>query len=244
MKAYYPFARGDELFFNPYTGADNADKTKDNYVLNSTALLESEDMVPQRSFENLTSESHAETHSFILHNPGTERAPLSIMLSGDVGDGITIRNKTTNQDCRIIAMKKNKTSDVSKYVYIDGINGTTSLIGENSQETAFVYHDSGFIQLAPAYPMIRNVYVESSDTDTVTLVNTLETNVEGMYIFIGDEWCRIEEQVDAHVLRLDRSASAADTRRTIISKMNELEIIPDDTMDLTHLSFSFKATYA
>lgn len=245
MKAYYPVARGDELFYNAYAETEEeTDRTKDNLVYETTALLESENMVPPKSFVDLVSANHNETYSFILHNPGTEYAPLSIIASGDVGEGITIRNKTTNQECRIIAMDKKHTSNVSKFVYIDGINGHTTLIGNDFEESAFVYHDSGFISLEPAYPMIRNVYVESSDTDTITVINSLNTNVEGMYIFLDNDWYKIEEQIDDHVLRLDRSASTANTRRTIITRMNEFEIIPDNTMELTHLSFSFKPTYA
>ena len=37
----------------------------------------------------------------LVYNPGTERTPTVIRLSGDVGEGLLIRNYTTGQHCRI-----------------------------------------------------------------------------------------------------------------------------------------------
>ena len=232
MTASYPYARCDSLYYEP-------DNLKYDLVMESTALLESESMVPPMSFTNLTS-----AHSFILHNPGTEFAPLSITASGSAGLGVIIRNKTTNQECKIVAMDKPHTSNVQKFVYIDGLNGSTSLIGGASPEPAFLYHDSGFIQLAPAYPAHREIYVLQATAGVVTLVNTLFDNVEGQYIFIDGSWYKITEQIDDQHIRVDTAIDSDGTDRTMITVMNEMEVVPLTTMDLTHLSFSYKPTYA
>ncbi len=43
--------------------------------------------------------------SFLIYNPGTERAQTVICLAGDAGDGILIRNLTTGQRCKIIDLR-------------------------------------------------------------------------------------------------------------------------------------------
>ena len=238
MKAHYPYARGDSMFYDPFS--DEEEKEND-IVLSSTALVENENMIPDVSFSNLTSAT-----TFILHNPGTEYAPLSIIAAGDTGLGVTIRNETTNQNCRLIAMEKATTSDLDKAVYVDGMNGKTSLIGMNdgSSSLAFYYHDSGFIKLAPAYPALREIYVSNVEDDVCTLVNTIYQDVTGWFIFIAGQWVEILEQQDENTLKLAEQVSSFDQQRTMITRMNKISIIPDDTMELTHISFSYKPTYA
>ena len=239
MKASYPFARSDFMYSEP-------DDIQHDLVMKSTAMLDNASMVPDTSFSSLTSPISGD-NLILLHNPGTERAPVSIMVSGDAGLGVVIRNKTTGQECKIVAMDKAHTSNIQKAVYLDGINGNTSVIsmtGEGASSSGFVYHDSGFIQLEPAYPCIREIFVRASSTDRITLVNTLYEDVVGQYIFIDDNWYRIEEQIDSQTLRLNDAIFTEGTNATVITKMNEIEVVPIDTMDLTHLSFLYKPTFA
>ena len=235
MKASYPFARSDFMYSEP-------DDIEHDLVIQSTAMVDSELMVPQTTFTNPTSDT-----PIILHNPGTEYSPVSIMIAGDAGLGVVIRNKTTRQECKIVAMDKDHTSNVSKAVYVDGINGNTSVIsmtGTDAATSGFVYHDSGYIQLAPAYPCIREIFVNPSTSNTISLVNTLYDDVEGQYIFVDEKWYRIEKQLTDKSLRLNESVNTNGTNATIITKMNEIEIQPIDTMSLTHLSFLYKPTFA
>ena len=235
MQAYYPYARGDNMFYL-------MDMPKYDLAMESTALLESADTVPPTSFVDLQT-NKTEPYSVILHNPGTEYSPVSITAAGDAGLGVIIHNKTTKQKCKIVAMTKEVTSDEGKSVYIDGVNGSTMLIGGSENKPAFLYHDLGYIHLEPAYPALRNVYAATSLSDVVTLVNTLYEDVTGRYIYLN-EWYRIEEMIDENTIRVDKPVTNLQTNRTIITKMNELEIIPVDTMNLTHLSFSYKPNYA
>lgn len=245
MKAYYPFARSDTMYYDSTESKDPDNNLKvfeNDFILDSTAFVENENMITQTSFANINIQA-PDVYPVILHNPGTEYAPLSITISGDVGKGIVIRNKTTKQECKIIAVDKAHTTASEKYVYIDGISGSTSLIGQSESKPAFIYHDSGFIDLAPAYPVIRGVYVETSSTNIVTLVNTLYQDVTGQYIYLNG-WHKIEKQLDEHCLLMGESVSTTSVGRTMISHMNELEIIPIDEADITHLSFSYKPTFA
>ena len=244
MKAYYPFARGDDLYYDTITNPTDgySQKVSHDLVMQNTGLLEYENMVPPTSFVNLNTVKD-EPYTFLLHNPGTEFAPVSITAAGDADMGVIIRNKTTHQECRIIAMTPAKTSDLNKSVYIDGINGCTCLIGENTKEPAFFYHDSGFIYLAPAYPVTREIYPDSIQDNIVTLVNTLYNDVTGQYIYLND-WCKIEEMIDPNTIRIDGAASIDNITKTTITRMNEMEIQPVRNMALTHMSFSYKPTYA
>ena len=246
MKASYPFARGDDFYYDPYENNFDSDEKKfKEYILENTGLLEKEAMIPEKSFSDISLTVSDDPYSVVLHNPGTENAPLSIMLAGNAGAGVIIRNKTTKQECKVIAMDNAHTSSVNKYVYIDGINGSTSLVSENGdKEPAFVYHDSGYIHLAPSYPVIRNVYLRDSASDTITLINTLYEDVVGKHICIGNQWYKIVEQLSGQQYRIDRAADTSTTDRTVIALLNEIEIVPVDEINLTHLSFNFKPTYA
>lgn len=44
---------------------------------------------------------HVHDTMFLVYNCGTERAPLTIRLAGDVGEGLSIVNETTGQTCKI-----------------------------------------------------------------------------------------------------------------------------------------------
>ncbi len=43
--------------------------------------------------------------SFLIYNPGTERAQTVTRLAGDAGDCVLIRNLTTGQRCKIIDLR-------------------------------------------------------------------------------------------------------------------------------------------
>ena len=246
MQASYPLARGDAMYYNPTINKNrdrNIKVAENDLVLESTALVEDENMIPLMSFNDINL-VHAEPATLILHNPGTEYAPLSVMLAGNVNDGLIIRNKTTKQECRIVAVDNAHTVDVQKYVYIDGLNGSTALIGESGSKPAFVYHDSGFIQLAPAYPAVRNVYVNKIiSPNQIRLINIIKRDVVGDYIFIDDTWHKIIGQ-NEFILTIEDSVFSISRNRTMITKMNELEIESVSTANLSHISFSYKPTYA
>ena len=82
MKAMYPFARSD-IFTN-----SRAEKYHDVLMQNS-AVFDKENM------ELLQIYSLTEQTSLVLANQGTERAALGFYISGDVGTGVIIGNKTT-----------------------------------------------------------------------------------------------------------------------------------------------------
>ena len=118
--------------------------------------------MPSTSFTNIQSNTNV-----LLYNPGTERAKVSIVISGTAGNGVTITNNTTNQSCRYIEFTSNDGD-----ICTDGINGKTITDKNGVQELAFLYHDYGFIELEPAFPIKRDIYATCEGT-TVTTTNIL-----------------------------------------------------------------------
>lgn len=253
MKAYYPYARSvlrntDEMVNDPKTAfyVNTTDPDYSEIMLN-TGLFDNKKYIPQMSFvpkDGATSISVMDP--FILSNPGTEYASVGIYCAGQAPDGIVITNKTTGQQCKLVAFTAEKTSDDHKYIYIDGISGKTTLENEDGTpgKLAFLYHDSGFIDLAPCFPVYRNLYARYTGDKNVTITNKIFADVEGKYIFLNKKWHKIESKVDDNTLVLKTNVGASGIDQTIIAPMNELIVMPISSMALTKISFVYKPTFA
>ena len=250
MKAYYPYARGlnitgdiseeaahKHLFYNLST--DNCHEE----IIENTAVLDKEYMVPAMSFNSIP-----ESGSLLLYNPGTERAKVNIVLSGTAGQGIVIANRTTMQSCRYQAFTNN-----SGDIVTDGINGKTITDKNGVKELAFLYHDYGFIELEPAFPIVRDLSVSYSN-QTVTVTNTLyeeedeKTWYEDKYIFLGTnssgQWYQINRCTDEHTLTLKKAVSNSGSCQTCVVLMNEIQITTGQDTVINKLSFIYKPTDA
>ena len=241
MKAYYPFARGVEINGRLFTNLET-DLYHDEIMLN-TGLLDKPGMELPTSFG---SNSSPITSQLIvpLYNPGTENAKVSLMIAGQAGDGVTIYNRTTDQTCRYVAFN----TSGGEYIYTDGINGKTILDNGSTKTLAFLYHDYGFIELAPSFPVKRKVILSYSGT-TVTTYNILYDNevhkewYKDKYIFLGGRWYKILRCQDPHTLLLTTSAGAGRCITSIV-KMNEIVITPTQGSSITKLNFIYKPTFA
>lgn len=244
MKAYYPYARYDSfdnaekhLFYNAWE-----DLYHDN-IMQNTGLFEKEEMVPDLTLTNLTESSPILNKPILLPNPGTERAKVGIAIAGDAVDGITIANRTTQQECKFVLITKALTTNVGKEVYCDGLNGKTVLRGNGESNISFMFHDSGFIELEPSYPAIRNVYASyKKNNNQIEILNNIEQNVVGKYIFIINKWHKINVQ-SGNTLTVDETISANGEEKTIISSMNEI-YISAPTMSIDRISFTYRPTFA
>lgn len=248
MQASYPFARGESTGLEEETEEQQklhafyslpGDLCHDDVMLN-TGQLEKEEMVPSLSYSNLSSAT-----KILLVNPGTERAQVGIAASGDAGSGIIIANNTTKQKCRIVAMSKAITSDVNREVFIDGLNGKTLLRGEGINQIAFLYHDEGFIELEPSYPVIRKVFVSYEPGTKVTFINNIIEDIVGKYIFIDHKWRKIiTQEKDYLTVQAEDALTSAGSEQTMITLLNEIYVSPVSTMSLDKISFIYKPTYA
>jgi len=239
MKAYYPYARSDSFVCK---------RTEPYYekIMQSTAFFNKDEMVLQTSFSAVDglALSAPQTKSIILANPGTERADVGIAIAGNVEDGVIISNRTTGQNIKFVAMSKATTTDQNKYVFVDGISGKTIITGGGESTISFLYHDSGFLNLDPSYPALREVYVNYAENSNIISIKTmLYQNVIGKYIFL-DKWRKIVEQIDKNTYRISTRCEASGTLNSTIMSMNELYIQPISAIDLTKLDFIYKPTFA
>ena len=238
MKAYYPLARGLELkeghlYYNLLTDPYHTD------IMQNTALLD-KDIAPQTSYEGDI------PNKICLYNPGTERASVGIVISGTSSDnGVVIENTTTGQTCRYHALS----SDVD-YIYTDGINGKTVSVTDGVKSLGFLYHDYGFIDLEPAFPIKRNIFAMSDGT-VVKTTNILYSNpfeqewYKDKYIYLSNAWHKIQECTDKNTITLYEPVDyMANYEQTSIVLMNELVIQPEDGTEISKISFIYKPTFA
>lgn len=239
MKAYYPFARCDSMVSRRVVSENITDVDRSYFdVMQNTALFESEDMVPQTEFTNVTS-----SIPILLANPGTERAPVCIVVAGDVGGGIVLTNLTTGQRCGINAITRSLTTEKGLLVLIDSLNGNVMM--SDGVSPAFVYHDRGFISLEPSYPCIRDVYA-TFDGTTVTTTNILNNSIVGKYIYNNSQWAKITHYIDEHTFKIQHSIGSG-THKTMITLLNEIIITKKDSStnyDLSTLKFVYKPTFS
>lgn len=249
MKAGYPFARGVNVS-EPYTNEHlfyslPIDKYHDK-VIQNTGLFAKPEMVPQMSFTDIQLTA-PNNKTIYLANPGTERAAVGLIVAGNAGSGIIIANKTTKQECKIVGLSRAVTTGKNKELYIDGISGKTVLRDSISSEISFLYHSGGFIEIEPTNPVIRNLYVASVGNNTVALVNNLEQNVIGRYIYINSHWHKILNQSDENVLTVrvsNEEPLGEQNESTMICDLNEITISPVSELFLDKISFVYKPTYA
>lgn len=95
------------------------------------------------------------SRSFLLYNPGTEAANTIIRLAGDVGSGLLTRNLTTGQRCKVIDLEANSLLE-GQVLELDSYRGQTRTVLGEHIETAFPFHDEGYITLAPCTPFVRD----------------------------------------------------------------------------------------
>ena len=248
MKAAYPFSR--------FCSNDNDDEAdfcntyKDEYhdaIMLNTALFDKKGMKPPTAFGSV--DSPIETgFSFILANPGTERAKVGIIAEGSAGRGVIIKNNTTGQECKLVAMSMEKTTNANKHVFIDGLNGKTSLVSNDennpSSVPCFLYHDHGFIELSPAYPCLREVFA-TYDGYTVETLNLLYENYKDYYIFLNNKWKKIESNTKQTITLVeDGDPLPIGEEQTTIMRMNELTVQTIGNASLTRLCFVYKPTFA
>ena len=231
MKAYYPYARSDIM-----TASRN---DKDYFrIMENTALFENEEMVPPVMF--CQDGPITEATELLLANPGSEYAPVGIEIAGNVGKGVVITNETTKQTCKFVAMSEEKFDGELSFVYLDGMNGKTMAVSDNFTSIASLYHDEGFISLAPGFPAERKLYVTTMD-GVPNITGKLYDL--GRHIWLGG-WHEITGVIDEHRLELATYPEDSFEGTTMVCKLNKIRIEPKSEMKLTRLKFVYKPTFA
>ena len=175
--------------------------------------------------------------SFLLYNPGTERAHTVFRIAGNVGDGMLIRNLTTGQRCKIVNLTDESLLP-SAHLELDSRMGQTRIVLGDSRELAFVMHDEGYIELAPCTPFERSIAISyAEDSNIVTSEGLFLPHMEGQFLYL-DGWKKIRQITDAHSAILSDKAASNGTIFVPIVTMNEIEI-SGENLALTMLEVDY-----
>lgn len=179
----------------------------------------------------------ASSTSFLLYNPGTERAHTVFRIAGNVGDGMLIRNLTTGQRCKIVNLTDESLLP-GAHLDLDSKMGQTRIVLGDSRELAFAMHDEGYIELAPCTPFERSIAIShTEDSNIVTSEGLFLPHMEGQFLYL-DGWKKIRQITDAHLAILSDEVASSGTTSTPIVTMNEIEI-SGENLALTMLEVDY-----
>ena len=175
--------------------------------------------------------------SFLLYNPGTERAHTVFRIAGNVGDGMLIRNLTTGQRCRIVNLTDESLLP-GAHLELDSRMGQTRIVLGDSRELVFAMHDEGYIELAPCTPFERNIAISHTEnSNIVTSEGVFLPHMEGQFLYL-DGWKKIRQITDTHSAILSDKAASSGTTFVPIVTMNEIEI-SGENLALTTLKVDY-----
>lgn len=236
QKAYYPYGQHEG------TSLTDLD-LNDPIILHNSALL-ADDRTPVNYYGSID-EPLTEQTSILLYNGGTIPAAVAIEIAGSVGKGVSIYNRATKQMCRFVALSKATTSDVGKYVISDAINGKTVLTDGKTSQLSYQYHDYGFLNLKPAYPIFRNISVSYEGGTEIKAEDDaiFSKDMVGQHIFVNNRWIKIAAVPSSSAITVEENVGAAGSETTEIVTMNEIIVTPDSNMELTKINFIYSPTF-
>lgn len=175
--------------------------------------------------------------SFLLYNPGTERAHTVFRIAGNVGDGMLIRNLTTGQRCKVVNLT-DETLLPGAHLELDSRMGQTRIALGNSCELAFAMHDEGYIELDPCTPFERSIAISHTEnSNIITSEEIFLPYMEEQFLYL-DGWKKIRQITDAHSAILSDKATSSGTTAVPIVTMNEIEI-SGENLALTMLEVDY-----
>lgn len=234
LRAYNPTGFMEDTLTGGYTSLGPGYEN----IAQVSALLPTAAM-PQRLF-NYTASPKTSQFSVLLLNAGDAPANTIIQLQGNASV-IDIVNNTTKQTCRVVNMTDATTTDNSGYLNIDSRAGRTYLSAASFVESAEIYHDRGFITLAPAYTKIATMV--NLDGQLINSPTGGLSGTEGKYIRVNGVWDKIVEVVSDTQVATAASRAAQNNVQAYITTLNEIVISPAPTMTLRRLNFIYQHTF-
>lgn len=239
MKAYYPFARSDMYYIQNNEQENVQDILSNSAYMIGDAWAYDPEIVQDDSITSNT--------TVYVINPGTAPAKLAVGIAGDVGSGVSLYNKTTEQDMMFIGITKAITTNTNKYVVSDGINAKTVLTNGTVSSPGFLYHHYGFIDLAPAYPITRDIEVNAITGSSIIHSDGMFTeNMVGQYICLNDNSfkAKIARVEDSSTIYVESNVPDLSNAKASVFTINEIVVAPIDEMEITKLNLSFKPTFS
>jgi len=212
--------------------------TADDTIENKAFFL-TQDQMPPVSYSNVTA-----SMSFLLYNAGNAPAALGIEVQGNAGNGLIIKNNTTDQEMKLILFTQTETTDAGCYVYTDGLNAKTSLTGSTTNRLALFYHDYGFINLAPAAPEYQDVqFLTTQGSANIFTNQQLMENCIGKYICIENVWYKILSVTSDNIITVDNAVSQSGIYVSNIVTMNEMTLTFSGNARIDNIIFVYKHTF-
>lgn len=161
---------------------------------------------------------------FLVYNPGTERCGLILQVAGDGIDGTTVfHNEATNQTCTVMALSDTMTTDLQKWIELDGERQTTFLRSLSTSQIDYRFHDDGYISLAPA-DCEKGVQVSFTSGSGTIHGSGFRNNMTGRYIYLDGDWRLITFVRNSGELEVAYRAKDTGSVSTVIALLNRITV--------------------
>lgn len=184
----------------------------------------------------------ASENSFLVYNPGSEKCGLTLRVAGEANGGkVTFANEATGQKCTLSGFTASVTSDVGKWIEVNGETLQVKLKGAATAEAGYIYHDDGYIFLRPADAEkgIAVEYKKGSGTIT-SLDGQFREDMLGKYIYLDSGWRKIDYVYSEDKIETVWRAEANGSEDTIVAAMNRITVTKDSGVNLSMLEIDYK----
>lgn len=102
-------------------------------------------------------------------------------------------NAATNQTLKAIGFTRNVTTNAQAKISYNASNGQTGVRTSTLFTLAFMYHDSGYLELAPSAPIVRDIRIRTTQrSDEITSIDGLFTHdMAGKFIYADGQWRQV-----------------------------------------------------
>lgn len=236
--AYYPFATCDQQTIE----AVQADRPQDLAdMMNLTGIISNAQAL---AASNIPAAPITSQFTFLCNNAGNAMADTVLNIAGDVGTGVIIHNATTNQTCKIVKLTAANSTDMNRELRVDSKTGRTYLLDGATTINAYQYHESGFIQLAPSYPVKRSVAVTYNGTSITADTAVFDKTDAGKYVWLNGGWVKVTWYSSPTSLVVATPAATTDVYTADILRLNQITVTPVTTMSLTTFDLTYAGTFA
>ena len=254
FKAYYPFARTD-IYAKQISGSttnyidrdNNVIETDDEFIDNKALFLPYEQM-PAVSYGSQAAPI-TQPINVLLYNAGNETASVAVSFQGTCGtDGVTLYNRTTGQDMRLVAFTRAATTNQNRTIVVDSLNGKTVLKGEDgSSSLMFIYHDYGFIEAAPSRHSYEGTnWSYTYGSNIVEADRPIYDDAVGQFIWIYGDWHEIVSIVDDHTVMVNVTNQPILETASGVSDvvlMNRIAVWVENGAQLDNITFKYNHTF-
>lgn len=235
MTADDPFAKMERMTVDSETEL----LENDSFLYKHTGLLAA-DVMPTLDHSGAVPQSK----TILLHNPGSERCSLNIQIAGTVGDaGLRLYNRTTGQRCAIINLTAAETTEIDTHLEIDAEHGRVCLVRDGARTLAFPHHDDGYIQLAGAFPIDRDLVFQYEAGERKATCDKLRPDMVGKHAYLHGRWVQIEGLLDTNMVSVNFTFQHGGTEISNVVRMNEI-VVTSGGINLPRFTFSYAPRYS